>query len=105
MKLELLSVVLCASIRNADTLCTLRPAEEVGLIADVARIARDEAGKLIGYQRPERRNHVKQILITSIPGDAVFPNGLILALPDTVHFCRSSRGPLTSDGRSQCRDL
>lgn len=72
-------------------------AEEVGLIADVARIGRDDAGKLIGYQRPERRNHVKQILDYLDSGKALFPNGLILALPDTVHF-RSSRGPLTSDG-------
>lgn len=72
-------------------------AEEVSLIADVARIARDEAGKLIGYQRPERRNHVKQILDYLDSGNALFPNGLILALPETVHF-RSSRGPLTSDG-------
>ncbi|MBX7133585.1 MAG: DGQHR domain-containing protein [Fimbriimonadaceae bacterium] len=85
--------------QNADTPLYLfaLAAEEVGLIADVARIARDEAGKLIGYQRPERRNHVKQILDYLDSGDAVFPNGLILALPDTVHF-RSSRGPLTSDG-------
>ncbi|MCX8557536.1 DGQHR domain-containing protein DpdB [Mycolicibacterium mucogenicum] len=72
-------------------------AEEVGLVADVARISRDEAGKLIGYQRPERRNHVKQILDYLNSGDVLFPNGLILALPDTVRF-RSSRGPGTTDG-------
>lgn len=72
-------------------------AEEVSLVADVARISRDEAGKLIGYQRPERRNHVKQILDYLNSGDVLFPNGLILALPDTVKF-RSSRGPTTTDG-------
>lgn len=72
-------------------------AEEVELIADVARIGRDDAGKLIGYQRPERRNHVKQILDYLDSGDVLFPNGLILALPESVHF-RSSRGPLTTDG-------
>lgn len=72
-------------------------AGEVGLVADVARISRDEAGKLIGYQRPERKNHVKQILDYLNSGDVLFPNGLILALPDTVRF-RSSRGPLTTDG-------
>lgn len=72
-------------------------AEEVGLVADVARISRDEAGKLIGYQRPERRNHVKQILEYLNSGEVLFPNGLILALPDTVRF-RSSRGPSTTDG-------
>lgn len=72
-------------------------AGEVGLVADVARISRDEAGKLIGYQRPERKNHVKQILDYLDSGDVLFPNGLILALPDTVRF-RSSRGPSTTDG-------
>jgi DGQHR domain-containing protein len=72
-------------------------ADEVGLVADVARISRDEAGKLIGYQRPERRNHVKQILDYLNSGEVLFPNGLILALPDTVRF-RSSRGPTTTDG-------
>lgn len=79
-------------------------AEEINLIADVARIARDDAGKLIGYQRPERRNHVKQILDYLDSGSVLFPNGLILALPDNVHF-RSSRGPLTSDGLSTAGTL
>lgn len=71
-------------------------ANEIREVADVARISRDEAGKLIGYQRPERRNHVKQILDYLNSEDVLFPNGLILALPDTVRF-RSSRGPGTTD--------
>lgn len=71
-------------------------AREIREVADVARISRDDAGKLIGYQRPERRNHVKQILEYLNSGDVLFPNGLILALPDTVKF-RSSRGPGTTD--------
>ena len=72
-------------------------AEEIDLVADVARISRDAAGKLLGYQRPEKRNHVRQILEYLNSGDVLFPNGLILALPDTVRF-KSSRGPGTSDG-------
>lgn len=72
-------------------------AEEVERVADVARISRDEAGKLIGYQRPETRQHVKQILAYLDSDDVLFPNALILALPETVRF-RSSRGPQTSDG-------
>jgi DGQHR domain-containing protein len=72
-------------------------ADEIDLVADVARISRDAAGKLIGYQRPERRTHVKQILDYLNSGEVLFPNGLILALPDTVKF-RSSRGPTTTDG-------
>ena len=72
-------------------------AEDVERVADVARIGRDEAGRLIGYQRPEKRNHVRQIQDYLDSGDVLFPNGLILALPDTVRFT-SSRGPATTDG-------
>ncbi|GAA1541641.1 DGQHR domain-containing protein DpdB [Kribbella lupini] len=72
-------------------------AEEVDLVADVARIGRDEAGKLIGYQRPEKRKHVKQIQDYLDSAHVLFPNGLILALPQEVRF-RSSRGPGASDG-------
>lgn len=72
-------------------------AEEVDLIASVARIGRDEAGKLIGYQRPEKKKHVKQIQDYLDSADVLFPNGLILALPPQVRF-KSSRGPATSDG-------
>ena len=72
-------------------------AEDVERVADVARIGRDEAGRLIGYQRPEKRNHVRQIQDYLDSGEVLFPNGLILALPDTVRFT-SSRGPATTDG-------
>ncbi|WP_256792969.1 DGQHR domain-containing protein DpdB [Terrabacter sp. Ter38] len=72
-------------------------AEEIDLVADVSRIGRDEAGKLIGYQRPEKQKHVKQILDYLDSGDVLFPNGLILALPPETRF-KSSRGPGTSDG-------
>src|SRR6476620_118064 len=70
-------------------------AEEVDLVADVARISRDEAGKLIGYQRPEKKKHVKQIQEYLDSEAPLFPNGLILALPQEVRF-KSSRGPATS---------
>ena len=72
-------------------------AEEIDLVADVARIGRDEAGKLIGYQRPEKQKHVKQIQDYLDSEDPLFPNGLILALPAEVRW-KSSRGPSTSDG-------
>src|SRR6476469_4200177 len=72
-------------------------AEDVDRVADVSRIARDAAGKLIGYQRPEKRKHVKQIQDYLDSGNVLFPNGLILALPPEVRF-KSSRGPGASDG-------
>lgn len=72
-------------------------AEEVHQVADVARISRDEAGRLIGYQRPEKKQHVKQILEYLDGDEVLFPNGLILALPSSVRF-KSSPGPGSSDG-------
>ncbi|MFJ5288505.1 DGQHR domain-containing protein DpdB [Streptomyces sp. NPDC088348] len=72
-------------------------AQEVDLVADVARISRDEAGKLFGYQRPEKKQHVKQILEYLDGEEVLFPNGLILALPTTVRF-KGSRGPNPGDG-------
>ncbi|WP_030419649.1 DGQHR domain-containing protein DpdB [Streptomyces sp. NRRL F-5065] len=72
-------------------------AGEVDLVADVARISRDEAGKLLGYQRPEKKQHVKQILEYLDGDEVLFPNGLILALPSSVRF-RGGRGPNPSDG-------
>ncbi|MGW5051354.1 DGQHR domain-containing protein DpdB [Actinokineospora sp. NPDC004072] len=71
-------------------------AEEVSQVADVARISRDAAGKLIGYQRPEKRQHVKQILEYLDGDDVLFPNGLIMALPSTIRW-RASTGPSVSD--------
>jgi DGQHR domain-containing protein len=79
-------------------------AEELDQVADVARISRDAAGKLLGYQRPETRQHVKQILAYLDSDDVLFPNALILALPDTVRF-RSSRGPGATDGLSTAGTL
>lgn len=74
-------------------------ASEISEVAEVARIHRNDAGKLIGYQRPEKRNHVKQIVdyLDTATDSVLFPNALVLALPDSVQF-RSSRGPATTDG-------
>src|SRR5436190_17063 len=71
--------------------------EELLAIADISRISRDDAGKLIGYQRPEVKRHVHDI-VTYLNGDqVVFPNSIILALSSAVHFVRS-RGPEVDDG-------
>ena len=36
--------------------------EEVLDVADISRVSRDEAGKLIGYQRAEVKRHVQGIV-------------------------------------------
>lgn len=75
-------------------------ASEILCVADISRVSRDEAGKLIGYQRPEVRGHVKEIADYLNGSDVLFPNPIILALSSTVRFV-SSRGPKTTDGLAQ----
>lgn len=70
---------------------------EIFQVADVSRIRRDDAGELIGYQRPGVRPHVNDIAEYLRGEDVVFPNALIMALDPDVRF-RSSRGPRTGDG-------
>lgn len=72
-------------------------AEELIRIADISRLSRDEDGKLIGYQRPEVRRHIENIVEYLDSGDVVFPNSIILALSSDVFF-RQSRGPKVDDG-------
>ena len=66
--------------------------EELLQIADISRIGRDEAGKLIGYQRPGVRRHVQDIVDYLNQDEIIFPNSIILALSSRVKF-QQSRGP------------
>lgn len=72
-------------------------AAEVLRVADVSRVSRDEAGKLIGYQRPEVHSHVQDIIDYLDSDPVIFPNAIIMALCSTVTFV-SSRGPNVTDG-------
>lgn len=72
--------------------------EELVKIADISRVSRNDAGKLIGYQRPEVKRHVNDI-VSYLNGDKViFPNPIILALSSRINFIRS-RGPDVDDGQ------
>ncbi|SRR6266571_3318749 len=65
--------------------------EELLRIADIARVGRDDGGKLVGYQRPAVTRHVKNIA-EYLDSDAVlFPNSLILALSGTARFTPTGR--------------
>lgn len=66
--------------------------QELFEVADISRVSRDEAGKLIGYQRPEVKRHVQDIVEYLNSGQVLFPNSLILALSSDARFVRS-RGP------------
>lgn len=74
-------------------------AHELLQVADISRVSRDEAGKLLGYQRPEVRKHVKGIIDYLDSGEVLFPNSIILALSGDAVF-REVRGPKVDDGHS-----
>jgi DGQHR domain-containing protein len=72
--------------------------KEILQIADISRVSRNDAGKLIGYQRAEVKNHIQGIIQYLNGKDVLFPNPLILALTSRVRFT-ASRGPQVNDGR------
>jgi DGQHR domain-containing protein len=72
-------------------------AKEILQVADISRVARDQAGELIGYQRPEVRQHISEITAYLDSDQVIFPNSIIMALPSTVRFT-CSRGPNVNDG-------
>src|SRR5215470_11002563 len=73
-------------------------AGEILQIADISRVSRDDGGSLIGYQRPEVRQHIQEITDYLNSEDVLFPNPIIMALPSTVRFT-CSRGP-GNDGQT-----
>ena len=70
--------------------------DEVLKIADISRVSRNDAGKLIGYQRTEVKTHIQGIIQYLNGKDVLFPNPLILAMTSRVRFV-SSRGPQVND--------
>lgn len=73
-------------------------ADELLDIADISRVSRDDAGELLGYQRPEVRRHVESIVeYLNASQDVLFPHALILSLDSSVSF-RAARGPKVDEG-------
>ncbi|MFI6817221.1 DGQHR domain-containing protein DpdB [Nonomuraea sp. NPDC050328] len=66
-------------------------ADQVLKFADISRVSRDEAGKLIGYQRPQVKKHIQEIVQYLDSDLPIFPNPIIMALSSRVHF-RCTRG-------------
>jgi DGQHR domain-containing protein len=72
-------------------------AGQIFQIADISRVSRSEAGDLIGYQRPEVRQHIEEIIEYLESKEVIFPNPIIMALPSTIKFV-AARGPMVGDG-------
>ncbi len=79
-------------------------ADELLQIAEISRVSRDSAGKLIGYQRPEVKKHVKGIIEYLDSQEVVFPNSIIIALSSTVTF-KEVRGPKVDEGLAEAGTL
>lgn len=67
-------------------------ADQLGELADVSRITRNDEGEIDGYQRGEVKRHVAAIseYLNSNRGFVLFPHALILALTRPVSFTLSS---------------
>ena len=69
-------------------------------LAGVSRVSRDDDGRLIGYQRPEVRRHVREIADYLQGSDMLLAHPVILSFTSAVKFV-SSRGQKTSDGLAE----
>ncbi|MDP3651672.1 MAG: DGQHR domain-containing protein DpdB [Rhodoferax sp.] len=67
---------------------------KIAQIADFSRLKKGESGELLGFQRKEIQQHVKQIVDYLNQGAMLFPNAIILAISPELKFdkARGSRG-------------
>jgi DGQHR domain-containing protein len=79
-------------------------AAEILQVADISRASRDDVGELIGYQRPEVRQHIQEITDYLDGDEVLFPNPIIMALPSSVRFV-CSRGPGNGDATATAGTL
>lgn len=66
-------------------------------ISGISRVSRDDDGKLIGYQRPEVKKHVREISDYLQSPGMILAHPIILSFSSSVRFT-SSRGRKTNDG-------
>jgi DGQHR domain-containing protein len=79
-------------------------AAQILQIADISRVSRDQSGDLIGYQRPEVRQHIQEITDYLDGEEIIFPNPIIIALPTSVKFTNGrGKSPCPGDGADQGR--
>lgn len=78
--------------KDVDVFAFFLRGVDVTRVADITRIARDEADGLKGFQRREIRSHVAAIAEFLERGPVLFPNAIILAISPDVEF-KSARGP------------
>ncbi len=60
--------------------------KDVHHYASISRIAQDDDGKIIGYQRPEIQNHIKEIKEYINSDSAMIPNAVVLSFNSGFEF-------------------
>ncbi|WP_316191866.1 MULTISPECIES: DGQHR domain-containing protein DpdB [unclassified Bradyrhizobium] len=76
---------------NCEVFAFFIPGERLLEIADISRIDAQDPHGLSGFQRPEIRSHVRNIVEYLERGPALFPNAIIIALAPGTKFT-GSRG-------------
>lgn len=65
-------------------MCFTATSAEIQSFATIERIARDEDGRLSGFQRPQIASHIQEIKDYLKREDAVLPNPIVVAFTDNV---------------------
>ncbi len=69
-----------------EVFATFLPGARILEVAEICRIGRGSSGDVVGFQRPEIREHVRRIADYLDAGQVLFPNAVILALAPGVRF-------------------
>jgi DGQHR domain-containing protein len=67
-------------------MCFTATASEISTFAAIERIARDNEGRLSGFQRPQIASHIQEIKDYLKRDDAVLPNPIVIAFTDNVEI-------------------
>lgn len=71
---------------NKKVYCFSVNGKDVHHYASISRIAQDDDGKIIGYQRPEIQNHIKEIKEYIDSDEAMIPNAVVLSFNSGFDF-------------------
>jgi DGQHR domain-containing protein len=91
---------------GTDVFAFFLPGGRVLELAEISRISPTPDGGIAGFQRPDIRSHVKNIVQYLDRGSVLFPNAIIIALAPGVQF-RAARGtkPSAADRSSEVGTL
>lgn len=91
---------------KADVYAFFLPGPRLLEIGEISRLGQSDSGAIDGFQRPEIRSHVRNIVEYLDRGSVLFPNAIILALAPGTRFS-AARGtkPNAADRSSEAGTL